>query len=74
MATQVLISQRVPVNVDLANHPTVQSFCHRHGFSVGLLGILNGLIGVNADGSGFLTAALDNDHNIIRFEWEDATT
>lgn len=67
-AVMALINQRVPVNADLADHPTIQSLHHRYGFSVGILGILNGLIGVNSAGSGVLAAVLDKDHNIVKFE------
>lgn len=49
-AVAALISNRVPCNQDISNHPTCQVVQQCGGFSVGLLGILNGLCGIYNDG------------------------
>ena len=60
-AVQCLIDNRVPCNMDLANHPTIQTLCTQNGFSVGLLGLLNGLCGVTSTGSGHIVAVYEDD-------------
>jgi len=63
-----LIAFRVPCNQALADHPTVQVGNTGKGFEVGLLGVLNGLIGVGSDGWGFLAVELSDDGTqVIRF-------
>ena len=61
IALACLINNRVPANTSLANHPTVQTFMDGNGFTVGLLGILNGLCGVTADGLGHIVAVYSDD-------------
>lgn len=46
-AIAALIANRVPCNEALANHPTVQVSKQNDGYHVGMLGILNGLFGVD---------------------------
>ena len=48
-----LLETRVPCNEDLANHPTIQV---THENKVGLLDILNGIVGVKSNGWGYITA------------------
>jgi len=68
-AVKALIETRVPCNEALADHPTVQVHVREGepGFSVGLLGVLNGLIGADADGWGFICVILNDDGNIVKF-------
>jgi len=61
VALACLINNRVPANMLLANHPTVQTFMDGNGFTVGLLGILNGLCGVTVDGFGHIVAVYSDE-------------
>lgn len=69
-AILALCEHRVPCNAALTLHPTTQV-----GGSgdeappvVGMLGILNGMVGVRADGWGYICAVYDDDNKLIRFE------
>lgn len=71
IALQNLIETRVQCNEKLANHETVQVL-EGNGdnigtFSVGLLGILNGLCGIDEDGWGYIVVKMDKDNNINKF-------
>ena len=61
-AITALLEKRVPCNKALAHHPTVQMLGEYDiegdvvGGQVGLMGILNGLFGVGADGWGALVS------------------
>lgn len=60
---QNLVSHRVPCNEALANHPTVQVGLvdgEDGKFEVGILGIINGLFGVDEKGWGFIAANRTN--------------
>ena len=59
---ETLIPFRVPCNQALSEHPTVQVGKNGDGFEVGLLGILNGLVGVKTNGWGFIGANYDDGH------------
>jgi hypothetical protein len=64
-AIEQLIEFRVPCNQALADHTTVQVESQGYGPRVGLLGLLNGLVGVNAAGWGYIMADFDgNAQNI----------
>jgi hypothetical protein len=63
-----LLETRVPCNKDLADHPTVQVHTKDGIYSVGLLGILNGFIGADTDGWGFLCACYSDDGKLIEFK------
>lgn len=67
-----LIVHRVPCNRALADDPTVQVGAppgEADGpFEVGLLGIVNGLFGVDERSWGFIAAVYDDDHQLVRFE------
>ena len=68
-AITALVESRVPCNQALADHPTVQvSATTGNGFSVGLLGVLNGLFGAREDGWGFITAVFDDNGQITEFK------
>jgi hypothetical protein len=60
-AVEKLIETRVPCNQALAKHPTVQVAPTKEGSEVGLLGILNGFVGTNADGWGYIASEFDGD-------------
>lgn len=63
-----LISHRVPCNCTLADHPTVQ-VDGREGCKVGMLGVLNGLCGIDEDGYGGVIAEWEGDPpSINRFK------
>lgn len=55
---QLCIS-RVPCNEALADHPTVQVAPEDQGYSVGILGIINGLFGVDGSGWGPIERVID---------------
>ncbi|SRR6266705_4167600 len=70
-AISKLIDIRVPVNKEFLKHDTVQIL--QRGTEenpenvVGLLGILNGLCGVDEEGYGYIVAECDKYNNISRF-------
>jgi len=51
-AMAALIANRVPCNQAMADHPTVQVRAQHGGFTVGMVGILNGMFGIDEDGFG----------------------
>lgn len=64
VAVRALVEQRVSCNKALAEHPTVQTWSppSANGVNyVGLLGILNGLFGVDDAGGGPITAVFTDD-------------
>ena len=69
-----LINFRVNCNEKLVQHETIQVLCESDAAGniinpkVGLLGILNGLIGVRESGMGFIAAQVNsNTGKIIKF-------
>lgn len=72
---QLWCEQRVPIDAQLAKaHPALQCLAaERAGqYAVGVLGILNGLIGVKANGWGWLAAVYDDGvHNLLSFKVTD---
>lgn len=66
-AIQALVGHRVPCNERLANHPTVQVGRRLEPFSVGMLGIINGLFGVDEKEWGFIGAEYKGDGTLLRF-------
>ncbi len=68
--SDLFLNKKAVCNNALANHPTVQVWGDETGFSVGILGVLNGLFGTFDDGSkqgwGALMIIVD-DSKIIRF-------
>lgn len=79
-AVRALFAVRAPANALLTQHPTIQVICGKAGAhdpgppscSVGVLGLINGLFGVGADGYGKVTAIYDNEpgqpEQLLRFE------
>ncbi len=56
-----LVKYRALCNRALADHPTVQVLKQRHGYYVGMIGVLNGIFGSRPDGLGFIAAKFDDD-------------
>jgi hypothetical protein len=71
-----LIDARVTCNEALADHPTIQVGQQDGSYQVGLLGILNGLFGINDAGWGPITAHIDSTGGTLEFKrtfgWEGA--
>lgn len=60
LAMQSLFDCRVSVNEALANHPTIQVLGSEM-YSLSVLGLINGIIGANEDGCGYVAGFFDND-------------
>jgi len=59
-AIATLCGMRVPCNQKLADHPTIQVRAEEDGtFSLGLIGLLNGLIGTDEKQHGYLAATFE---------------
>jgi hypothetical protein len=71
-AVHRLVEARVPCNRHLMGHPTVQVLRvvdnPETSSVVGFLGIINGFIGADTDGWGFLCGIYDDDKKLIRFK------
>lgn len=64
-----LLQKRTSCNEDLSNHPTVQVGGRDGTYVVGVLGILNGLFGINKNGWGEIIAVYDLEtEDLVRFE------
>lgn len=67
----LMISRRVACNDALGDHPTCQVNVTRHGCEIGLLGLLNGLVGVYEDGPkkdwGCIAAEYNDEHQLTGF-------
>lgn len=67
LAVQKLVEARVQCNRELADHPSVQTLAdptephESHKYSVGVLGVLNGLFGVDERGYGPISAKFEKD-------------
>jgi len=72
-AIETLVESRVPCNQALADHPSIQVSAHTKtdrsvgSFKVGLLGILNGIFGVDANGWGPIVACFDDNDRLEKF-------
>lgn len=64
-----LIEARVSCNRQLANHPTIQvRDFPGEGCRVGVLGILNGIFGIDdITGNGIMAASYDKDGHLVGF-------
>lgn len=67
-AIEKLIEARVECNDAMADHDTVQVVPVGSKCFVGLLGILNGIIGINSKGDGYIMACYDSNNKLIKFE------
>lgn len=66
-AIAALVTNRVPCNEALANHKSVQVAKLNNGYLVGMLGVLNGMFGVDGDGFGPISAVYDGE-NLSEFQ------
>lgn len=66
-AIAALLANRVPCNADLADHPTVQAQAQHGGYHVGMMGIINGLFGVDKNSFGRIRYVFE-DGELICFE------
>lgn len=65
---QNLIFMRVPCNEAVAKDPTIQvGVDHKGAATVGILGIINGLFGVDDRGIGYIYAHLGKSGNVLGF-------
>lgn len=67
-AIKLLFAQRVECNEKLAFHPTIQvKQTELYAiYSVGFLGLLNGIFGINENMAGFICAVYEGDQ-LVRF-------
>jgi hypothetical protein len=64
----MLIEQRVPVRDPFVQHPTLQCIETSNDFyELGVLGLLNGIIGVRADSTGYLAADYNDAGELTKF-------
>lgn len=64
-AVTALVGTRVACNAQLRDHPSIQVWVTPQGNLVGLLGIINGIVGSERDG--FIFADFDAHERIVRF-------
>lgn len=72
-AISYLVGNRVVCTQVMADHPTIQVAKRQvegigEAYTVGLLGLLNGLCGAREDGWGFIAAVVEDDGMVSRFE------
>lgn len=60
---QYMMQQRFLCSKSLAEHPTIQSSENDGEFSIGVMGLINGLFGVDKDGYGFIAGIWELDVN-----------
>jgi len=74
VAMTMLLTNLVPCSKDLVKHPTVQVGEGQDGIPiVGLLGILNGLFGIDDDGWGAIAAVFE-DGKLVEFVKTDTVS
>lgn len=77
-AMHVLAENRIRCNKELAQHPTIQVQTTQQSnttgacalvdvHKVGLVGILNGILGKDEFGHAYIAASYGNDHQLIKF-------
>ena len=68
-AIQELVSTKVKCNEKLAFHPTVQVIITGpNSYETGVLGVLNGLFGIDEKGDSFIMAVFGENNVLKRFE------
>ena len=70
-AMEVLIDTRVSCNRDLAKHKSIQVMGKYGNYAVGFLGMLNGLLGIDANKFGPITAYYDEEGKLTKFAMTD---
>jgi hypothetical protein len=68
VAAKLLLDARVLCNKQLADHETIQVRCENGTCRVGILGILNGIFGIQDDGWGPIAAVVEDDGNVVHFQ------
>jgi hypothetical protein len=69
LSMKILFSTRVPINKDLSDHPTIQTRDVDGAYSLSILGLINGLFGIQKDGWGHIAMMVDFDSgDILGFE------
>lgn len=58
--TELFLGRRVQCNKAIADHPTVQVLQKDDSFVMGVLGLLNGIFGVDHEGFGYIVAHCDD--------------
>jgi len=58
-AIGALMINCVPCNEGIADHPTVQVYERHQGFTLGVLGLINGPFGIDSKGWGQIAYSLD---------------
>ena len=66
-AMHQLVETRTICNSELAKHPTIQVVAGTGPRTVGILGILNGLFGVDEESWGPISAVYADDGRLTRF-------
>jgi len=66
LAMAALIANRVPCNYEMAIHPTVQVHTQHGGYLVGLVGIINGMFGVDDNNWGPITWVFEEDKDQMK--------
>ena len=66
-AIECLFDVRVPCNKKLSDHPTCQVPIALNGSRVGMLGVINGLFGVDRKACGHICTVHDDEDNLLRF-------
>jgi hypothetical protein len=65
-----LVKARFITTTEFSNHPTVQ--CGRRGpnseLTIGLLGVLNAIFGIDSFDWGYVAVDLDDDGNLLKFK------
>lgn len=72
-AINALFSSRISCNEEMANHETVQVMARDGFFQVGMIGVLNGLFGIDKSGWGHIIADYE-DGKITKFNMLKSTT
>jgi len=63
-----LVETRYPCNTELSNHPTIQVREEDGKPVVGFLGVLNGVLGADERGVGYVCAEFDDDGKLTKFK------
>ncbi len=67
-AMEFLMRFYTPCNESLAKHPTIQVKRYEdNSHTVGWLGVINGLCGVDENGCGLIAAYIDENDKLIKF-------
>lgn len=65
-ATSDLVKSRVKCNEGLAEHPTIQVSECGNTYEVGLIGVLNGIFGIDENGFGHIAYEIDKETKEIK--------